>query len=232
MNDDDLVVLAGLDEDLYSYIEEATEGAVDDEGVTSVQPSDDPGEARRWLLEQEEKQRQQDAQDLSQGRDLPDDEDDLYTEVEQVYGWEQPPGPDDEPPDATPKTTDPGDATGPATVTYAVKPNPAHWVKVREGWAYRIHTGATLCGISATYLRSCARWPEIWAIQSAKLKSTYTPTSLPVGTLVLMPPEAVQRARELGVLPAAKVGAGALPWVVGGVILVGVGAGIYYATRK
>jgi hypothetical protein len=141
---------------------------------------------------------------------------------EACKGWRTPP---EDPPRQTPP------ARTPPTSVVGVTPNSKWWKKVNEGWAYQIHTGATLCTIAVTYLGSCGRAPEIYAYQSAAFRKKWKADAIPVGTLVLATPGMVEKARALGLIPATETGVG-WPYVAGGVAVVTVVGVLLYALSK
>lgn len=109
-----------------------------------------------------------------------------------------------------------------------------------EGW-YILQADDTFSGLAATYLGSPARYMEIWSLQPYRYTKAIDPSSVTptrplvkVGERVIMPQEAVERARELvrtGAPSAPAIGGtggnpqgkGA-PWSTGTKVALGLGA--------
>jgi hypothetical protein len=138
--------------------------------------------------------------------------------TENPEGWVQPKAPDTKgKADTAPKVAKAGGTGWPAAVT----PQKEAWAKdpIDGRMAYRVHSGVTLSGLSATYLNAYERWREIWDFQRQNVKGTYSADNVPIGTLLRMPDEAIANAEKLGVVtPAWKKW---LP-VAGGVAALGV----------
>lgn len=100
--------------------------------------------------------------------------------------------------------TEPGEPEQPAPSGWPspVPPSSEHWVKQQGVWRYIVHPGVTLSGLAATYLLLPNRWKEIWDVQRSAVKQQATPDHIPVGVALDMPAEAVERAREWGLLRA------------------------------
>ena len=90
-------------------------------------------------------------------------------------------------------------------------PEQQYWIKVGDTWRYMVHPGLTISGLAATYLLSPARWRDIWRVQRAEVRAVASPDSVPLGVLLDMPDEAVQRAQVMGVLPSQGVAAPGAP---------------------
>ena len=81
----------------------------------------------------------------------------------------------------------------------------------REQWRldrgeYVVAPGDTFVGLAATYLGSGGRWPELYKAQSAAYREAHEPGDLGVGTVLVMPAEAVQNAKALlAAGPGSKV---------------------------
>jgi nucleoid-associated protein YgaU len=110
------------------------------------------------------------------------------------------------------------------------KPSAAAWA--RDDGSYVVQRGDSVSGIAQTYLGAFARWREIWRIQSREFLGRHpTPDRIQVGDVMLMPKEAQDNARRLGVLkglsPGGKKGLIAAGVGVGVLAAVGVGYGIY-----
>ncbi len=110
------------------------------------------------------------------------------------------------------------------------KPSAAAWV--RGDGSYVVQRGDSVSGISQTYLGAFARWREIWKIQTREFLGRHpTPDKIQVGDVMLMPKEAQDNARRLGVLkglsPGSKKGLIIGGVLVGTVTAAGIGWGVY-----
>lgn len=96
--------------------------------------------------------------------------------------------------------------SGPAKPTPAAAPKPAAappptWVLQGGEWFYKWRNVDTWAGLAQRYLGNMKRHPEIWAYQTDAFKKQIpSPVSIRTGSLVRMPPEAVDKARALGEL--------------------------------
>lgn len=73
-----------------------------------------------------------------------------------------------------------------------------------NGWArgdgtYIVQSGDTLSGLARLYLGDAARFREIWNLQSPGYRGSRTPDRIVVGDQLVMPNEAVLKAKALGV---------------------------------
>jgi hypothetical protein len=110
----------------------------------------------------------------------------------------------------------------------AASPKPA--VPRKEAWKlgggrYILQSGDTFFGLAVTYLGSGPRWRELRAFQPDAWRTRNPdPNLIRAGDVILMPKEAQDRARQLGVLAnvagfsPGKVAAAALTTVVAGVV--------------
>lgn len=108
-----------------------------------------------------------------------------------------------------------------------------------EGW-YILQQHDTFSGLAATYLGAPWRWMEIWTLQPYRYTLAPDPSSVkpdrpivPVGSRVIMPPEAVETAKELarsGAPSAPAIGGpggspkgAGKPWTLGTKLAIGAG---------
>jgi hypothetical protein len=96
-------------------------------------------------------------------------------------------------------------ATGPVALAIP-EPGPGGSLTVKgAGWSrgdgtYIVQHGDTLSGLSRIYLGNAARFREIWNIQSSSYRASRgSPDNLVVGDLLVMPNEAVLKAKAMGV---------------------------------
>jgi LysM repeat protein len=94
--------------------------------------------------------------------------------------------------------------TGPVAMSIP-EPGPGGSLTVKgAGWSrgdgsYIVQRGDTLSGLARLYLGDAGRFREIWNLQNATYKSQRTPDNIVVGDLLVMPNEAVLRAKAMGV---------------------------------
>lgn len=94
---------------------------------------------------------------------------------------------------------------------------PAPAVPRKRAWSgatghvhYILQSGDTLSGLAKTYLDSYPRWREIWTLNEGH--AGWHPSSIPVGSHLAMPPDAIKNARDRGFIsPDVVVVTGAVP---------------------
>lgn len=162
-----------------------------------------------------------------------------------------PPSPAEVSPDGpgVPDGSPPGDGPskpkpkmgGAATIYCAVDSGKGGWRKVGESWLYAHHEGCILSSLAQKYTGDAGAWKLIYqgSKERGLLPAGSTPDKIPVrdgsGERVLfwMPPEAVQRARDLGCIPAEGVAGalGSLPgWAKGLGVALAVGGLLWVAS--
>lgn len=114
-------------------------------------------------------------------------------------------------------------------------PDPQWWKEdptIPSGWGYRVHYGVTLSGLAATFLGMPERVKELWAAQPSHIRDKYTMSAIPVGTVLWMPAEAVERGRALGVVPRLGKSTKRILLIAGGAVaVVGIGTAIWLVAR-
>ena len=120
----------------------------------------------------------------------------------------------------------------------AVDVVPGAWNLSADPATYIIQAGDTLAGLAATYLGDPARWQQIWNMQPQSFRFSHSPDVIFSGQVFLMPQEAADNMRTFlaagspegstpGSLTPSQQTIGklksAIPWVIGGVLVVGGG---------
>lgn len=114
----------------------------------------------------------------------------------------------DDPADPAPRVSDFDPVfipeTGPVAMSIP-EPGPGGSLTVKgAGWSrgdgsYIVQRGDTLSGLARLYLGDAGRFREIWNLQNTTYRSQRTPDNIVVGDLLVMPNEAVLRAKAMGV---------------------------------
>ena len=78
------------------------------------------------------------------------------------------------------------------------------WTTINGEPRYRVQSGDTLSTISKRYLGSAGRYMEIWNAQPSTRTAGKSPNNIIAGEALVMPLEAVDNARALGMLAAAS----------------------------
>lgn len=114
----------------------------------------------------------------------------------------------DDPGDPSPRVSDFDPVfipeTGPVAMSIP-EPGPGGSLTVKgAGWSrgdgsYIVQRGDTLSGLARLYLGDAGRFREIWNLQNTTYRSQRSPDNIVVGDLLVMPNEAVLRAKAMGV---------------------------------
>jgi hypothetical protein len=101
----------------------------------------------------------------------------------------------------------------------AVPIRPGRWDL--ETSSYRVATGDTIAGLSATYLGTPQRLMEIWLLQPAEKRAGRSADTLYPEEWLLMPADAVATLRAAVGLPPVEGGGVAAPAPAGGYVVTG-----------